>query len=159
MIQNLTLPEYYINSVEIDVTPTVGETVIGTVGSEFDIEKPTFTAEPDGFQCTASLTLELYVDGKAPWQVDEPTKFGDVDVEFLIHIPESRAEIEGYLGDWADGDPYTEMDEEFRHHIESGILQYIIDPVGDMLSNSYNGIIPRMHFTRPHTQDGEETDT
>ncbi|WP_424005599.1 hypothetical protein ACOZ4I_20290 (plasmid) [Haloarcula salina] len=158
MIPDLSLPEYYITSVDIDATPTVGKTVIGSVGSEFDIENPTYTSDPEGFQCSASLKLDLYVDGKAPWQVEDPTKFGEIEVDLLIHIPDEREKIESHVEDWSDDSPYEEVNEELRHHIESGILQYIIDPIGDLLSNSYNGIIPRMRFVHSSADSEKRTD-
>lgn len=157
MIPDLPLPEYYINSVDINVTPTVGETVVGTVGSEFDIENPKFTSDPEGFQCSATLKLDLYADGKAPWQIDDPTKFGDIEVDFLIHITESREAIEDYVDDWTADSSYEDIDEDFIHHLESGILQHIIDPIGDILSNSYNGVVPRMIFTRSTAGESNES--
>ncbi|WP_254547207.1 hypothetical protein [Halomarina pelagica] len=150
MIPSFELPEYYLKSVDIDVSPTVGETVIGVLGSNLQVEPPIFEEDPEGFQCEASLSLHLFHNGKAPWQVDEEKaeeRFGTVDTEFIIHIPGEMATFVPYVDEWITTEEYQDADQKFRDHLESGILQYILDPIGELLENSYNGIVPRISFT------------
>ncbi|KTG11386.1 hypothetical protein AUR64_03785 [Haloprofundus marisrubri] len=149
MIPTLELPEYYLESVDMDVSPTVGETVVGVLGSNLQVESPTLKDEPEGLQCEAALSLQLFYNGKAPWQVDEEVeeRFGTVDTEFVIYVPGEESQFEPYIEEWLSTEEYKAADREFRHHLESGILQYILDPIGELLENSYNGIVPRIAFT------------
>lgn len=158
MINTLPLPDYYLESVDIDVSPTVGETVIGVVGSSLELADPTLHEGDNGFECEATLSLQLFVDGHAPWQLDDDESgetFGDVETTFRIHVPGSESELKPHVAEWIETEDYGVVDREFRHHLESGILQYIIDPIGELLENSYNGIIPRIAFT--HTAADEES--
>lgn len=149
MIPELAPPQYYVTSVDMDVTPSVGETIVGSVGSTFELSEPRITTDPDGFQCQADLSLSLYERGYAPWDVDNDsvTMFGEIDTSFLIHIPGEHESLENYVTAWQESDGYYDLDVEFRHHVESGVLQYIIAPVGEMLENSYDGVIPRIVFS------------
>lgn len=158
MISDLPLPEYYVRSFDVDVNPTVGETIIGAVGIEFELENPEYIQEPPGFQCDAHLEMELYIDGNAPWQSDEEDVelFGSAVTDFLIYLPENGANINEYVQAWVDNGSYHDLDGEVQHHLESGVLQYIIDPLGDMLANSYNGVTPRMMMTAPGDPSEDE---
>ena len=150
MIADLALPEYYLESANIDISPTVGKTVSGVVASSLKLEQPTLTEAPEGFQCEASLTLLLFEDGKAPWQVEDdekPEKFGTIHADFLIFIPGEPTHLESYVDAWISTGEYQSSEADFRHHLESGVLQYIMDPIGDLLETSYNGIVPRMILT------------
>lgn len=159
MITELAVPKYYIKSVDVDVTPTVGETVIGTVGSTFEPSNPALTNDPQGFQCDAELVFNLYERGKTPWDgTDDSTvkKVGDFQTEFRIHIPDETNKIRPYVSGWLNSNDYADVDDEFRVHLESGILQHIITPLGDLLESSYNGIVPRMilSYTRDEPESG-----
>ena len=150
MISDLELPEYYLKSVDIDASPTVGETVVGVIGSNLQLETPSLDNDPTGFHCEASLSLGLFYDGEAPWQVDtddEVEKFGTVETQFLIYLPGDPDKLEPYVDKWVSTGEYRAVDSAFRHHLESGILQYVIDPIGELLANSYNGIVPRISLT------------
>lgn len=158
MIAELELPEYYLESVDIDVSPTVGETVMGVMGSNLELETPSLDDDPKGFHCEASLSLTLFYNRAAPWQVEneeEIEEFGTVETRFRIYLLGEPDELEPYVDEWISTGEYRAVDSEFRHHLESGILQYVIDPIGELLENSYSGIVPRIALTHMATNEGD----
>jgi len=156
MIPNLSLPEYYVRSVDIEVGPSLGTTVVGEVSSGFDVFDPELSSNPEGLACEAVLELELYPEEKAPWNVEDTAnieEFGYAEVQVAVLIPGPQEQLEPYYHTWQSGD-YTDVDHEFCHHLESGLVQHIVNPVGDLLDNSFNGVIPRMFFTPAAASDG-----
>lgn len=162
MIPDLSLPEYYVRSVDIEADPDPGTTVVGEVSSGFDMFDPELSSDPEGFTCEAVLELELYPQEKAPWNVDDTEdseEFGRVEVHTTVFIPGQQEQLEPYYHTWQSGD-YTDVDQDFSHHLESGLVQQILNPVGDLLENSFSGVVPRLFFT-PSAVNGrsEKTDT
>jgi hypothetical protein len=148
MTRRFSLPEYYIQSVNIDMSPIISETVIGTMGTNIQIEEPFLDNNPKGFQCEVALSLHLFSEGEAPWQTEDTNEpFGTVDVEFVTYVPDEPNVIEPHIEDWISTGEYRTATHDFRHHIESGILQYIINPIGTLVETTYTGMIPRIAFT------------
>lgn len=158
MIQDLPLPKYYLENVDIDVAPQIGETIIGVMGTNVAFENPRMGENPGGFRCDGKLSLHLYRSGETPWEVDdedEIDKFGSVETEFTIHIPSESAIVKEHTEEWIETKEYSAVDSAFRTHLESGILQYIIDPIGKLLETSYSGIVPRISFSHSSTEESE----
>jgi len=158
MIQDIPLPEYYLESVDIDVSPQIGESVIGVVGTNLELKNPALESDPAGFRCDGTLLLQLFEKGQAPWEVDnfdESSKFGTAETKFVIYIPSTDSPLDDHVDKWIDGGEYSELDADFKTHLESGILQYIIDPIGTLLETSYSGIVPRVTFTPPSEDEFE----
>lgn len=152
MIQDIPLPEYYLESIDIDVSPQIGESVIGVVGTNLELSNPSIEAEPPGFRCDGTLLLQLFEKGQAPWEVDDfekSSQFGIAEIEFVVYISSTHPIIKENVEPWIDGEVYSELDTDFKTHLESGILQYIIDPIGKLLETSYSGLVPRVSFTPP----------
>jgi hypothetical protein len=150
MIPDLDLPEYYITSVDVNVEPEIGHTVQGQVSMSFDMSDPEMYEDPEGLFCEADLDLDLYREGEAPWQTtdSENKPFGEIGIETIIFISGTRSEFEPSLSDWEE-ESYHDVDEDLKHHIESGILHQIVSPIGDLVENSFNGVVPRMIFSPP----------
>ena len=149
MIQELSLPEYYLESVDVDVSPRIGERVIGVVGTNLELENPSIIQDPTGFQCSGTLLLQLYEKGKAPWEVEDSSQtleFGTVETEFVIYISGDESTLLNYTQEWIEMGEYDLANPDFKTHLESGILQYVIDPIGKLLETSYSGIVPRITF-------------
>lgn len=163
MIQDLPVPDYYVEGVDINVEPKEGETIPGQVAMDFEMSDPEYNEYAGGFRCQASLDMQLFTEGNAPWQVegeDDTEQFGEASMETVVFVPGPHSRFEEYIETW-DANGYEALDEEFIYHLESGILQHVITPIGDLLSNSYSGVVPRMIFTpRFDEQDAnEETPT
>ncbi|QCC49472.1 hypothetical protein [Halobellus limi] len=161
MIPDLELPEYYVESVDIDITPEVGHTVHGQVSSQFTVQNPELCEDPAGLTCEAELELDLYRDGDAPWQISDPDdadEFGHIHALTQIFIPGEPDEFSPHYEEWNNGS-YRDVDREFMQHLESGILHQVISPLGDLVGNSFNGVVPRMIITPPEydEQAGEES--
>ncbi|WP_265112268.1 hypothetical protein [Halosolutus halophilus] len=157
MISSLELPEYYITSVNIDISPELGQTIQGQVSSQFEVTNPELIEEPDGLTCEAKLELDLYQEGDAPWQVSEsetPEEFGRIEANTYIFIPGEHDNFKPNYQRWEDGS-YYDVDSEFRQHLESGVLHRIITPIGDLVGNSFNGVVPRMGMTPSVLEDME----
>jgi len=158
MIADLSLPEYYVRSVNIEANPNLGTTVVGEVSSEFNVFDPELSSDPEGLTCEAELNLDLYPREKAPWNVDEMAdseEFGYVEIQTAVLIPGPQEELEPYYHTWQSGE-YTDVNREFSHHLESGLVQHIVNPVGDILGNSFSGVIPRMMLTASVASDSSE---
>lgn len=158
MIPDLSLPEYYVHSVAIGASPETGSAVVGEVSSGFDAFDPELSSDPEGLTCEAVLTLDLYSTDKAPWNVEETADselFGSVEVETTVLVPGPQEQLEPYYHTWQSGE-YSDVDTDFAHHLESGVVQHIVNPVGNLLGNSFSGVIPRMIFTPTAAGDGSE---
>lgn len=161
MFDDLPVPEYYVESVDVDVEPREGETIPGQVAMDFEMSDPEHNEYAGGFRCRASLDMQLYTEENAPWQVEseeETERFGEASMETIVFVEGPQSRFEEYVEAWEKGG-YEALDEEFVHHLESGILQHAISPIGDLLSNSYSGIVPRMVFTRRFEDRDSETPT
>lgn len=157
MIEGLEAPEYYIHSVDLEVNPTIGQREVGQVGMDFSMEDPKLNESPEGFSCQSILELELYREGGAPWEGEEDSEseFGEITIETTIFNPGDHSSFERYVEEWNE-ESYQKIDRQFAHHLESGILQNVINPIGDLLSNSFNGVVPRLIFSHPKTADEVE---
>lgn len=158
MIPEYPVPDYYLRTLEIDMEPELEDTIIGSVSLDFEMTDPVVSAEPAGFKCEANLEFTLYVQGDAPWETSEDGEagppVGNVDVVADVFVPGDHDRYEQYYDSWADGE-YQDMDAEFIHHLESGILENLLNPIGQLLSNSYNGLIPRMRFSEVRYEDDD----
>lgn len=153
MISEFPVPEYYVKSVDMNIAPRVGQTIVGQVGSELEMSTPTLVNGPEGFQCHLSLELSLYDDGGAPWQVDKDAsivEFGDIKIQAIVFLSGSHTQYRDYYETWSDG-TYSDVDKEFARHLESGILQHLVNPFGELTDRSFNGLVPRMIFSPPET--------
>jgi len=158
VIPELSVPEYYVRSVDIEAEPDIGTAVVGEVSSGFDVFAPELSSDPEGLTCEAHLSLELYPTDKAPWNVENTTdseEFGSADVQTTILIPGPQEQLEPYFHTWQSGD-YSDVGYDFSHHLESGLVQHIVNPVGNLLGNSFSGIIPRMVFTPSVPNSGSD---
>lgn len=150
MIGDLPVPEYYAEGVDIDVEPKAGETTPGQVSMDFEMSDPEYNEHAGGFRCRASLDMQLFVEGNAPWQVedeDRTEQFGEASMETILFVAGPKSRFDEYIETW-ENSGYESLDEAFVHHLESGILQHVISPIGDLLSNSYSGVVPRMMLTK-----------
>jgi hypothetical protein len=158
MIPEYPVPEYYLTDLDLDFEPRIGETVTGAVTLEFEIDNPEISSNPAGLMCESEFSFDLYVEGEAPWETDEegdtPSPIGEVRAEADIFLPGPPDRYEDHYETW-ESETYESLDTDFIYHIESGILQHVVNPIGDLLSNSYSGIVPRMRFSGPL---GDEAD-
>ncbi|WP_418282661.1 hypothetical protein [Halorubrum sp. DTA98] len=65
-----------------------------------------------------------------------------------ILVPGDHEDLSPYYETWDEG-TYTDVDDAFIQHVESGVLHHVITPVGDLVEKSFSGIIPRMVITQP----------
>jgi len=162
MISEYPVPEYYIDSLNIDVSPRVQNPIQGSVSLEFDMTNPQLVDDPEGFRCLAEIELRTYERGDAPWERDqtdeteEEDPHGLIEVSAIVFLPGPQSEYQEYYDSWDNGS-YHDLGDDFIYHLESGILQHIVTPIGDLLENSYTGIIPRMRFSQ--RADPEESDS
>lgn len=160
MISGYPVPEYYIDSLDINVSPRIQNPIQGSVSLEFDMTNPQLSNDPAGFRCQTELEFRIYERGEAPWErenpkdVDQEDPHGLIEVSAIVFLPGPKNEYQDYYDSWDNGS-YYDLDDDFIYHIESGILQHIVNPIGNLLENSYTGLIPRMRFSR--RDDGENS--
>jgi len=153
MIPELGVPEYHVQSVDIDAEPTPGTTVVGVVVSTIEIQNPERQDDPAGLVCEASIELELHLQ-KEVEDENFDNQFGSIEVDLLIFIPEEDDELAEYVSEWKEHG-YEELDHKFIRHVESGILEDVLNPIGDLLSPSFRGIVPWMQLTPPDLAEPE----
>jgi hypothetical protein len=158
MIPQLGIPEYYVQSVEIDADPIIGEPVMGSVFSSFNVTDPELRTDPSGLSCRATLELELFPADEALVdtiddinQENDSQRFGSVEVTCLIFVPGEQSDLERYHSTWLEQE-YEYLDSEFIAHLESGLLREILNPIGRLLSDSFEGIVPWMQLTPMEAQ-------
>ncbi|WP_436348822.1 hypothetical protein [Natronorubrum sp. FCH18a] len=161
MIPDYSVPEYYIDNLDVDVSPRVQDPIQGSVSLDFDMTDPKLSDAPSGFQCQTRMVFRIYERGKAPWESPELDKqdepHGSIEVTAIVFVPGPQDEYREYHDSWSEGS-YYDLDDDFIYHLESGILQYIVNPIGDLLENSYSGIVPRMRFSRREESESDEVD-
>jgi hypothetical protein len=151
MIPDISIPEYYIESLDLNANPEPSETTVGHVTVEFEMHSPELFDEPEGFASQLELSLELF---EGEWTNDDKKEFGNVDVEGIVFVEGSRDSLDTFHSQWTEGS-YTDMDGEFIDHIESGILPKLLVPVANLVNNSFDGVLPRMRFTPPDAEEDE----
>jgi len=145
MIQELGIPEYHIQSIDIDVEPTIGDTVVGLVFSTIEVTNPEIREEPSGLVCEASIELELHPQREVENDNLE-SLYGTIEADLMIFIPGDIDTLGPYASQW-EKESYEELDNDFIRHVESGILEDVLNPIGDLLSASFRGIVPWMQLT------------
>lgn len=155
MIPSLEPPTYHVASLDVSVSPEVGRVVQGHVQVDIEMHSPDLSVEPEGFVCRSDMSLDLH-HGAYPWHGnDGPSTFGEVAVETVVFVPGTRSDLRTYHDRWADGE-YTDMDDAFVDHLESGILSHVMNPIASVLDGTFEGVVPRIRFTREPRPD--ETD-
>ncbi|MFC6974788.1 hypothetical protein ACFQL1_09005 [Halomicroarcula sp. GCM10025709] len=144
---------YQVLAVDLELNdPHLSDIEDGAIGAELTPgSEPTFNEELGALVGTATLDIDLYADDesdRAPAEMvgDSDLQLGDIAVDFRIILPEDRDSIEEHLETWQE-DGYHELDSDFRFHLESGIGTEIMNPLSDLIDDSFRGLLPYTRFT------------
>lgn len=144
---------YQVTDVDLSLTDTDPYNIEdGAVGVEFTPgSEPTYDAELSALIGTAILEIELYRhDGSGrptPETGHDPdAKLGEISATFRLIVPGDEEELEAIASTWRD-EGYLALSEEIRFHLESGIGTEIMNPLSDLVDNSFRGLLPHTRFT------------
>jgi len=144
---------YQVTDVDLSLTDSNPYNIEdGAVGVEFTPgSKPTYNSELDALIGTATLEIELYRhDGSGrptPETSQDPdAKLGEISATFRLIVPGDEEELESIASTWRD-EGYSELGEETRFQLESGIGTEIMNPLSDLVDNSFRGLLPHTRFT------------
>ena len=154
-------PEYYIESIEGDVEPEVGDRKTVDLAIQFQIKKAEFEDEDKRFvNFDLDMMLELFEYEKE--DIYDDPEYGQISIGFVARIdkneadPEFEEKIDEEVWRWDDVG-YEQINKDLRTAIESEIVPQIFRPLDQLFRADFSGILPRVRFSM-QSSAGEESD-
>lgn len=147
----MTPPKYYIQRVDIEAFPVIGQVQEGRLSVNLEFLDPNLNDRNHIFTCDCKLEMDLYPP-KSEERPDYDKKYADIFTRMTIYKEGDPDRLVENYEQWEDGE-YGDMDETFRYNLESDLLLKVISPIADLFEDSHRGISPKISFT---IEDGSD---